>query len=62
MVKNHFLPDQFSPDEKDTDFEKCFVKISYVRIDSKWFASRLSKLMQLQFGIKLRVLFVTFKV
>ena len=44
MTKDHFLPNHFSPDEKDTDFEMCFVKIPYVGIHSKWFANRLSDL------------------
>ena len=36
MIKNHSLSDQSLHDnEKDTDFEKCFVKIQYVGIDSK---------------------------
>ena len=56
MVKDHSLPNHFSPDRKDTDFEMCFVKIPYVGIHSKWFANRLSE------PIKLRVLFDTFKV
>ena len=53
MAKDHSLPNHFSPDEKDTDFEMCFVKISYVGIHSKWFASCLSELIKCQFGIKL---------
>ena len=40
MAKDHFLPNHFSPDEKDTDFEMCFVKIPYVNIHSKWLANR----------------------
>ena len=35
MDKDHFLPNYFSPDEKDTDFEMCFVKIPYVGIHCK---------------------------
>ena len=63
MVKDHSLPAQSLPDhEKDTDFEMCFVKIPYVVIDSKWFANRLSELIKRQFGIKPRVLSVTFKI
>ena len=62
MTKNHSLPNRFSPDEKDTDFEMCFVKIPYVGIHSKWFANGLSELIKRRFGIKLRVLFYTFKV
>ena len=58
MVKDHSLPDN----EKNTDFEMCFVKIPYVGIHSKWFANCLSKLTKCQFGIKLQVLFVTFKI
>ena len=47
MVKDHSLPDQSLPDnEKGTDFEKCFVKIPYVGIDSKWFANRLPQLIK----------------
>ena len=63
MVKDHSLLDQSLPDsEKDTDFEKCFVKIPYADIDSKWFAKHLSKLIKGLFGIELRILFVTFKI
>ena len=40
----------------------CFVKIPYVGKHSKWLANRLSELIKRQFGIKLRVLFDTFKV
>ena len=62
MAKDYSLPNHFSPDEKDIDFEICFVKIPYVGIHSKWFANRLSELIKRQFEIKLRVLFDTFKV
>ena len=51
VINDHPLPDQFIPDnEKDTCFEKCFVKIPYVGIESKWFANRLSELVKRQFG------------
>ena len=53
MVKDHSLPNNFSPVEKDTDFEMCFVKTPYVGLHSKWFANCLSKLIKHQFGIKL---------
>ena len=62
MAKDHSLPNHFSPDEKGTDFELCFVKLPYVGIHSKWFANRLAELIKRQFGIKLRVLFDTFYV
>ena len=62
MAKDHSLPNHISADEKDTDFEMCFVKIPHPSIHSKWFANRLSKFIKRQFGIKLRVLFDTFKV
>ena len=52
---------QIIDNEKDTGFEKCFVKIPYVVIVSKWFANRLSELIKHQFGIKLRVFSLTFK-
>ena len=58
MVKDHFLPDN----EKDTDFGKCCVKIPFVGMDYKRFANRLSKLIKLHLVIKLRVIFVTFKI
>ena len=63
MVNVHYLPDRSLPDnEKDTDFEKCIVKIPYVGIDSKWFVNRLYELTKRQLGIKLRVvLFVSLK-
>ena len=61
IAKHHSLPNHLSPDEKDTDFEMCFVKILYVGIHSKWFANRLSELIKRQFEIKLRVLFDTLK-
>ena len=61
MVKDHSLPDHSSPDEKDTNSEMCFVKISYVSIHSKWFTNQLSVLIKRHFGINLQVLFVTFK-
>ena len=48
--------------EKDTDFQKCFVKIPYVGIDSKWFANCSTDLIQCLFGIKLQVIFVTVKI
>ena len=35
MAKDHFLPNHFSSDEKDTDFDMCFVKIPHVGIHSK---------------------------
>ena len=54
MIKDHS-----SPNEKDTDFEMCFVKIPYIGIHSKWFVNRLFELIKRQFGIKLRVIFVT---
>ena len=63
MVKDHSLPDQYLSDNNvNTDFEKCFVKISFIGIDSKWFANRLFAVIKRQFKIKLRVLFVTFKI
>ena len=62
MAKDHSLPNHFSPDEKDTNFEMCFAKIAYVGMHSKWFANCLSELIICQFGIKPRVFFDTFKV
>ena len=61
MVKNQSLSDHSSPDKNDIDFEKCFVKIPDVGVNSKWFANRLSDLIKGQFGIKLRMLFVTLR-
>ena len=55
MVKDHFLPTQsLLQNEKDTNFEKYFVK--------KWFANRFSELKKHQFGIKLQVQFAAFKI
>ena len=51
MVEDHFLLNHFSPDEKDIDFEMCFVKIPYVNIHSKWFVNRLSERIKRQFGL-----------
>ena len=62
MTKDYFLLNHFSPDDKDTDFEMCFVKISYVGIHSKWFSNYLSEFIKRQFGNKPRLLFDTFKV
>ena len=62
MIKDHSLPNHFSPDEKHTDFEMCYVKIPYVGIHSMGFANRLSELIKRQSGNKLRVLFDIFKV
>ena len=62
MVRKDFLPDQSSPDdEKDADFEKCFVKILYVATDLKWFTICFSELIKRQFGIKLKSTFCCLK-
>ena len=41
MAKDHSLPSHISADEKDADFEMCFVKIPYASIHLKWVANRL---------------------
>ena len=40
VAKDHSLPNHFSSDENDTDFELCFVKTPYVGIHSNWFVSQ----------------------